>query len=398
MCIRDSILIINRDIQRELLRQLEEYPIVTILGPRQAGKTTLARSVLSGYQYINLEDPEIRQKIQYDAKRFLSSLSSSVILDEIQRTPELLSYLQVLVDEEGSTRKFVLTGSHQLELRAAISQSLAGRTSILNLLPLSIKELNQSNIRYDSFSEYVVNGFLPRVYKDKQRPHLAYRNYYQTYVERDVRQLVGLKEASLFEKFMKLLAGRTGQLMNADSLGNDVGVSSKTIKHWLSVLEASFIVFKLTPFHNNFGKRVIKSPKYYFTECGLLAYLLDLDKPEQLERDPLVGNIFENLVVIELLKARYNSGLSAGLHFFRDSNGNEIDVLLKQGGQLTGVEIKSSSTWHSSLVKNLHRFSKTNQTLDKEFLVYNGESFGFGERAQALNFQNAFKVMECSEA
>ena len=391
-------MIINRDIQRELLRQLEEYPIVTILGPRQAGKTTLARSVLSGYQYINLEDPEIRQKIQYDAKRFLSSLSSSVILDEIQRTPELLSYLQVLVDEEGSVRKFVLTGSHQLELRAAISQSLAGRTSILNLLPLSIKELNQSNIRYDSFSEYVVNGFLPRVYKDKQRPHLAYRNYYQTYVERDVRQLVGLKEASLFEKFMKLLAGRTGQLMNADSLGNDVGVSSKTIKHWLSVLEASFIVFKLTPFHNNFGKRVIKSPKYYFTECGLLAYLLDLDKPEQLERDPLVGNIFENLVVIELLKARYNSGLSAGLHFFRDSNGNEIDVLLKQGGQLTGVEIKSSSTWHSSLVKNLHRFSKTNQTLDKEFLVYNGESFGFGERAQALNFQNAFKVMECSEA
>jgi len=267
---------IPRTLTHELLAQLNEYPIVTVLGPRQAGKTTLVREVLSDYQYVSLENPEIREIATEDPKAFLKQYAGKAIFDEIQRTPHLLSYLQGIVDEKKQNGQFVLTGSHQLELRASISQSLAGRTGILHLLPLSISELDEANIQFDYFEDYVFHGFMPRVYDQQQRPHTAYANYYQTYIERDVRQLIRLKDASLFEKFIKLLAGRVGQLINYQSLANDVGVDANTIKHWLSILEASFVVFKLPPYFENFGKRVIKSPKYYFTDTGLLAYLLDI--------------------------------------------------------------------------------------------------------------------------
>ena len=283
---------IKRDITKELLTQLQEYPIVTVLGPRQAGKTTLVRNVLPKYDYVSLEDPENRELAIEDPKAFLKRYQGKTIFDEIQRTPNLLSYLQGIVDNENINGRFVLTGSHQLELRAAVSQSLAGRTGILHLLPLSIVELKSAGIEFDDFESYVVRGFLPRIYDQKQRSNRAYSNYYQTYVERDVRQLIKFKDVSLFEKFMKLLAGRAGQIVDYQSLSNDVGVSSVTIKQWLSILEASFVVFKLPPYFENFGKRVIKSPKYYFTDVGLLAYLLGIEKSEQVSRDPLVGNIW----------------------------------------------------------------------------------------------------------
>ena len=331
---------IPRIITTELLTQLNEYPIITVIGPRQAGKTTLVRAALPDYDYVSLENPEIRQIAIDDPKAFLKQHTRKVIFDEIQRTPHLLSYLQGIVDQEANNGQFVLTGSHQLELRAAITQSLAGRTALLHLLPLSIAELDAAGIHFKSFEDYIHHGFLPRIYDQQQRPHRAYANYYQTYVERDVRQLIRIKDASLFEKFIKLLAGRTGQVINYQSLANDVGVDAKTIKQWLSILEASFVVFKLTPYFENFGKRVIKSPKYYFTDTGLLAYLLDIEKARQVTRDPLVGNLFENLVVLEALKARYNQGLTPNLYFFRDSHGNEIDLLHKSANQLIGVEIK----------------------------------------------------------
>jgi len=383
---------IKRDITKELITQLKEYPVVTVLGPRQAGKTTLVQEVLADYEYVNLENPEVRQFAIDDPKAFLKQYKDKVIFDEVQRTPHLLSYIQVIVDESKTNGQFILTGSHQLELKAAITQSLAGRTGILSLLPLSISELDNAGIGFDNAEDYIFNGFLPRIYDQKQRPHTAYANYYQTYIERDVRQLINLKDASLFEKFMKLLAGRVGQLINYQSLSNDVGVDNKTIKQWLSILEASFIVYKLPPYFENFGKRVIKSPKYYFTDTGLLSYLLDIEKSSQVSRDPLIGSLFENLVVIEALKTRFNQGKKSNLYFFRDTHGHEIDLLHKSGREFMGVEIKSSSTWNKSFKKELKHFSQKSNLLDKSYVVYSGEGMVFSDGVEALSFMNVADI------
>ncbi|MEZ5536839.1 MAG: ATP-binding protein [Thiolinea sp.] len=377
---------ITRHITPELHALLKEYPIVTVLGPRQAGKTTLTQSALPDFEYVNLETPDIRKFATEDPKAFLHQYPQRVIFDEIQRTPHLLSYLQGIVDKKRQNGQFVLTGSHQLELRAAISQSLAGRTGMLHLLPLSIAELTEHGIRFEDFAEYIFHGFMPRIYDQQQRPHIAYANYYQTYLERDVRQLINLKDASLFEKFVKLLAGRVGQIINYQSLANDVGVDSKTITHWLSILEASFVVFKLPPYFENFGKRVIKSPKYYFSDTGLLAYLLDIGQTGQVRRDPLLGNLFENLVVLEAVKTRYNRGLTSNLYFFRDSSGNEVDLLFKSGTHLHGIEIKSAATWNSSFKKGLLYFSEKNHALQSGTIVYSGESRNFSDGIRALPF------------
>jgi predicted AAA+ superfamily ATPase len=387
---------IKRKIFPELERLLSEYPIVTILGPRQAGKTTLAQTSLKDFEYCNLENPENRDFAINDPKAFLSQFKGKVILEEIQRVPYLLSYIQAVVDAKKVNGMYVLTGSHQLALREAITQSLAGRTGILNLLPFSIAELTEAGITFPSFEEYAYQGFLPRVYDQQQRPTQAYSNYYQTYIERDVRQLINLKDAALFEKFMKLLAGRVGQLMDHNSLGNDVGVDSKTIKTWLSILEASFIIYKLTPYFENFGKRVIKSPKYYFIDTGLLTFLLGIERPDQLTRDPLVGNVFENMVVIECLKARYNQGKMSNLYFFRDNHGNEVDLLLQDGRDLIAIEIKSSSTFSTSLFQNLEKMKKITDKILGSYLVYQGEEKILSGDKFALRFdqvENVFTVV-----
>lgn len=385
---------IKRQIETELHQLLTEYPVVTLLGPRQAGKTTLARHALKNYDYANLEHPETRQYAIDDPKAFLAQFKGKVILDEIQRVPELLSYIQVTVDEKKSNGQFVLTGSHQLALRDAINQSLAGRTCILNLLPLSIAELTGSKLLFDSPEEYIFNGFLPRIYDQQQRPTTAYSNYYQTYIERDVRQLINLKELSLFEKFMKLLAGRVGQLMDYSSLANDVGVSAKTIKHWLSILEASFVIYKLNPYFENFGKRVIKAPKYYFIDTGLLVFLLGIEKPSQVTRDPLVGQLFENLVVMECLKSRTNQGKIANLYFYRDSNGNELDILFQQGRELIAFEIKSSSTYKTHLLKGLKKAAKLTPNISHSYLIYSGEECRFSDQLTALKYNQVGRVFE----
>ncbi len=378
---------IERTITAEFLLQLKEYPIVTLVGPRQSGKTTLVRGVLDDYQYVSLEDPENRMLATEDPKAFLRRYPGRTIFDEIQRTPDLLSYLQGIVDEEHENGRFVLTGSHQLELRAAVAQSLAGRTGLLHLLPLSIKELAASGTRFDSFDSYIFHGFLPRVYDQQQRPRTAYANYFQTYVERDVRQLIQLKDAALFEKFLKLLAGRVGQVINYQSLSNEVGVSANTIKEWLSILEASFIVYKLPPYFENFGKRVVKTPKYYFMDVGLLAYLLDIEKSQQVIRDPLVGSLFENLVVIEALKYRYNRGESANLYFFRDSHGNEVDLLYRLGRDLVGIEIKSAATWNRGFTRGLDRIVKAKVPLSHKLVVYTGEAISLSSGVEVVPFE-----------
>lgn len=385
---------INRKILPEFLKLLEEYPVVTILGPRQAGKTTLAQEYLKDFEYCNLENPENRDFAKSDPKAFLAQFSGKVVLDEIQRVPELLSYIQVIVDVKKANGQYVLTGSHQLALREAVTQSLAGRTGILNLLPLSISELTEARVTFSSFEEYAYQGFLPRVYDQNQRPTQAYSNYYQTYVERDVRQLINLKDASLFEKFMKLLAGRVGQILDYNSLGNDVGVDSKTIKTWLSILEASFIIYKLNPYFENFGKRVIKSPKYYFIDTGLLVFLLGIEKPSQVTRDPLVGNIFENMMVIECLKARYNQGKMSNLYFFRDGHGNEVDLIFQTGRDLVAIEIKSSSTFNTALFKNLDKMKQVTDKVSNSYLLYQGEEKILSGDKFALRFDQVQSIFD----
>jgi predicted AAA+ superfamily ATPase len=383
---------IKRDIASEMEILMREYPVLTLLGPRQAGKTTLARFVCNEAAYANLEIPETREFAHYDPKSFLAQFSGRVIIDEIQRVPSLLSYIQGIVDIEKTNGRFILTGSHQLELRSAVSQSLAGRTALLHLLPFSIGELASAGVVFDRFEEYAFRGFLPRIYDQSLRPTVAWSNYYQTYVERDVRQLIDLKNASLFEKFMKLLAGRAGQLLDYSSLANDVGVDSKTVRSWLSILEASFLVFKLPPYFENFGKRVVKSPKYYFTDVGLLCFLLGIREPEQVSHDPLVGSIFENLVVMEFLKFRWNQGRTAGLHFFRDSNDNEVDLIMVEGRDIHAVEIKSCATFNQNLLKGISRIKKlAAPNLPKTFLVYNGQPFQCSDGTAAFNFQDGVK-------
>jgi predicted AAA+ superfamily ATPase len=384
---------IRRAIGAELQQLLKEYPVVTILGPRQAGKTTLAKESLKEYSYANLEDPETREIAREDPKAFLARYGDRVVVDEVQRVPELLSHIQVRVDEVKGNGQYVLTGSHQLSLREAISQSLAGRTAILNLLPFSISELKAADIQFNRFEDYCFTGFLPRIYEESQRPTTAYSNYYQTYIERDVRQLIQLKDASLFEKMIKLLAGRIGQVLDYSSLANDVGVDAKTVRHWISILEASFIVFKLSPYFENFGKRVIKSPKYYFTDVGLLSFLLGIREGDQISRDPLVGQIFENLVVIECLKSRYNKGMLPDLYFFRDSKGNEVDLVAQSGRNLKVIEIKSASTFAMNQLRGIRRFNSITDKVESSYLVYTGEAHSLSDNISAVHFTSVDSIL-----
>lgn len=376
---------IKRKIQQELAKLALEYKVVTITGPRQSGKTTLARMQFPDYSYVNLEEPETRQLAERDAKEFLKRYSTPIIIDEIQRLPMLLSYIQVECDKSNQKGQYILTGSHQPALKAEIAQSLAGRTAILQLLPLSIAELTEAGIRQDR-DEYLFKGFMPQLYEEQIDVTLFYRNYYMTYVERDARQLVNIRNFSSFEVFIKLLAGRVGQLVNLNSLANDVGVSSTTLGEWLSILEASYIVFRLPPYFENFGKRLIKSPKLYFTEVGLAAYLLDLENPGMVARDPLMGNLFENMVVVEALKARYNMGKDAGLYFFRDSNGMEIDLLQSANRQLYPIEIKAARTYNSDFAVNIKKFVTLNDKTADGSIIYSGDNTQNIGDVQLLNF------------
>lgn len=364
---------IKRKIQAELALLAREYKVVTITGPRQSGKTTLAGMQFPDYDYVNLEDPETRALAERDPREFLHRHPAPLIIDEIQRLPQMLSFIQVECDKTDKKGRYILTGSHQPALKAGISQSLAGRTAILQLLPLSMEELRDAGVVLDR-DEYLFRGFMPQLYEEKIDVTRFYRNYYMTYVERDARQLINLQKFSAFETFVKLLAGRVGQLVNLQSLSGDVGVSPGTISEWLSVLEASFIVFRLPPYFENFGKRLTKACKIYFTEVGLASYLLSLESPEMAARDPLMGNLFENMVVVEALKARWNAGRDAGLYFFRDSNGFEIDLLLAAGRKLYPFEIKAARTWDRDFSRNIEKFGRLNDKTAGGCVIYAGET------------------------
>jgi uncharacterized protein len=382
---------IDRTMGKTLAAAAREYPVVTLLGPRQAGKTTLARATFPDYEYCNLENPEVRRLATEDPKQFFSMREGPVILDEIQRIPELLSWIQVRVDESKVKGQYILTGSHQLSLHEAVAQSLAGRTALLRLLPLSMEELHAVGFSVDK-NVLMQAGFLPRIYDDEMDPAGVYANYFRTYVERDVRQLMQIRNLSVFEDFIRLLAGRIAQPLNLSSLAGDVGVSGTTLKEWLSILEASFVIFRLTPYYRNFGKRIIKSPKIYFTEPGLAAWLLGIESPKEAARDPLHGSLFENMVVVEALKSRFNAGKEPRLYFWQDSNRNEVDLIYEKQRRLVPIEIKSSMTWHRDFAANISKFQRTIADAEDGYVIYAGDLFPAGNGFTALGHASTCKI------
>ncbi|MBS0606564.1 MAG: ATP-binding protein [Parachlamydiales bacterium] len=370
-----------------------KYPVVTLLGPRQSGKTTLVKAAFPQKPYVNMEDADNRSLASLDPKSFMQKYPNGAILDEVQRTPHLLSYIQVRVDEVQQNGMFILTGSHQAELHSAVSQSLAGRTSLLRLLPLSLVEMRESHIT-SPIEEIILKGGYPKIYKENLPLSNAYSSYFQTYVERDVRQILQIKDILQFERFIKLTASRIGQLINYASLASDVGVSAVTIKEWISVLEATYILIRLEPYFENFGKRLIKSPKLYFADTGLACHLLGIDSVEQLIKDPFYGNLFENWIVVELMKARYNQAKDPRLYFYRDVTGREVDLLLQQGSQLIPIEIKSSKTFSPSYLEGLQYFhQQTPQKAIGGTLIYAGEKFQKIGNFELLNPENCFQLM-----
>ncbi len=378
---------IQRTIQVQLKKLAAMYPVVTITGPRQSGKTTLAKMTFPDYRYVSLENFDVRQMAEADPKGFLKSYAAPVILDEIQRVPALLSYIQTIVDENKSSGQYILTGSHQPQLGQGVSQSLAGRTGILQLLPLSISELASAGIVL-SRDQYITQGFMPRLYDTSLDAKNLYRDYFSTYVEKDVRMMLNIKSLNAFETFVKLLAGRVGQLVNLSSLANDVGISAPTLKEWLSVLEASFIVFQLPCYFENFGKRLVKSKKLYFTEVGLATWMLGIETPEQVARDPLFGGLFENMVVMEALKSRFNAGEMPNLYFLRDSQGLEADLLFqKSHNELIPIEIKGGMTWNKDFCRNLLKLRKLSDKFVSGYVIYSGDLTPKIDGIKYLNFK-----------
>ena len=363
---------IQRDITTELLEASGEYPVVTIFGPRQSGKTILVQMTFPNKTYYSLEDPDVRMAAETDPRGFLAGLPEGGILDEVQRIPQLLSYIQGVVDRTGKNGMFILTGSHQPELHQSVSQTLAGRTAVLTLLPFALSELQNYHHDWNPF-ELIIKGAYPRLHQEDLKPVRFFNGYLQTYIERDVHALINLKDLRPFQQFLALLAGRIGQIINYASLSNDVGVSATTIKSWISVLQASFVVFELPPFFENIRKRVVKSPKIYFSDTGLAAHLLGIETPGQLARDPLRGGLYENLVILEILKSRLNRGGHPELFFYRDTHGNEVDLVIRKKRKLIPVEIKSAATFTPDFLKGIERFRKVvGDRCAQGFVLYNG--------------------------
>lgn len=362
---------IFRHLSSHLVACFGKYPVVTVTGPRQSGKTTLVRALFKDKPYSNLEHPGTREFAQSDPEAYLAQYPDGAVIDEIQRVPELTSYIQVIVDERRTNGLFVLTGSHQYSLREAVNQSLAGRTAILRLLPLSLAELKETGPLPD-YQELMWRGLYPRVHAEGIDPDQAYSDYFETYIERDLRQILLIKDLSLFQRFVRLCAGRVGQLVNLNSLAADTGISQPTAREWFSVLESSFIVYRLEPWHSNLPKRYIKSPKLYFHDTGLAVWLSGVTHVDQLGNHPLRGAFYENLVITEALKHFENNGIHAPLMYFRDQTGNEIDLLVPRGAPYQAVEIKSGQTLSPSWLDRLKWFRKTfpAESVDPSLLVH----------------------------
>jgi uncharacterized protein len=349
---------ISRLLIKEAKETANEFKIVCVTGPRQSGKTTLCKQVFGKKPYLSLEDPDVALAAEKDGRFFLNQFKNGAVLDEVQRVPSLFNYLQNIVDTKNTNNQFVLTGSNNFLMQNNISQSLAGRVGYIELLPFSVGELKETKLKKRSLEEMILNGFYPAIITSKTSAQRWLPNYIKTYVERDVRLIRNIGNIILFNKFLKLCAGRAGQLLNINNLATEVGVDNKTIMAWLSVLESSYLIFLLHPYHQSFNKRIIKSPKLYFYDSGVLCSLLGLTSINGLKNNSAYGSIFENFIVSEVKKNRLNKQQFGNMYFFRDSTGNEVDIILENSDGVIPVEIKSSKKTDSSSLKNLKWFQK----------------------------------------
>ncbi|MDD4592747.1 MAG: ATP-binding protein [Parabacteroides sp.] len=370
-------MIVNRVISNSIRKIISKYPIIAVTGPRQSGKTTLLKSMFPDYEYVSLENPDMRSFAETDPNGFLKKYNEKIIFDEIQRVPSLFSYLQTIVDESGMMGQFFLSGSQNFHLMNSITQSLAGRVAIFKLFPFDFQELKSVDWLQENYAEVMIKGFYPAIYDRDIEPNIFYSNYLQTYIQRDVSELIAIKDMHSFNRFIALCATRAGQLLNLNALANECGISQPTAKAWLSALESSYIVFLLNPFHKNFSKRIIKSPKLYFYDTGLLAYLLKINDSNDLLNQSVKGALFENMMVSEYIKRIYHKNvLQSEVWFWRDTNGNEVDLLIQKSKSLEVVEIKATETIMPDLFKGLNYFENLAEydNLSK-ILVYGGSEY-----------------------
>ncbi len=366
---------IDRLVGKNITRLAGKFPVISITGPRQSGKTTLSKMCFPTYDYVNLEMPDSRSFAQSDPRHFLDRFEKGVIIDEIQYVPELFSYIQGIVDEHSKTGQFIITGSQNFLLMEKISQSLAGRVAIVNLLPFSIDELESEKLLPKNYERYIFNGSYPRIYDKKIASPDFYPSYIQTYLERDVRNISNIMNLTLFKTFLEIAAGRIGQIINFTSISNELGVDQKTVKNWFSILEASFIVFFIRPYTKNYNKRLIKSPRMYFFDTGLVCSLLGINRYEDVSRHFLRGSLFENLIFTELMKSNFNQIRQSRLYFWRDNTGNEIDCIMQMGDTEKVIEIKSGTTITSDFFKGLEYYRRLSGLPEDNFyLVYGGRS------------------------
>ena len=371
----------------------EKMPIIAVTGPRQSGKSTLIQQLFPSHTYLNLEDIELRKFALSDPKGFLLNAGKKAIIDEVQYAPELLSYIQVITDKEKIAGQFIISGSQNLLLMQSIAQSLAGRVAIFNLLPFSLEEIRHTHFALPTYEDYILKGFYPRIYDLDLNPTTWLQDYLKTYVERDVRQILNVGDLGTFRQFLEICAGRIGQLVNFSEIGNMIGVSYQTVNKWLNVLETSFIVYTLRPYHQNFNKRIVKSPKLYFYDTGLACALLNLRHVEDLNRHFAKGALFENFVINEILKNQLNRNLSPKNYFWNVASSYEIDLLLDQGGRLLPIEIKSSRTIGNHFFDGLKYFQTLSGALPTEsYLVYGGDEVQKRSIAQVLSWKNLHEI------
>jgi predicted AAA+ superfamily ATPase len=364
---------IKRVIADKIKQMAAKMPIISITGPRQSGKTTLAKAVFPKHTYVNLESPDVYEDAKSDPRSFLTQHKHGLIIDEAQKMPELFSYIQTISDENNKLGEFIITGSQNFLLSEKISQSLAGRVFITNLLPLSIAELKKTKYWKNNANDAIFQGFYPRIYDKQIEPLDFYPSYIQTYTERDIRQIVNVTNLNAFQKFMRLAAGRIGQLLNYNNIANELGVDSKTVKSWFSILEAGFIIFFLQPHHNNYNKRLVKTPKLYFYDTGLACNLLGINDADSLNVHWAKGALFENLVIADIMKNKIHQVRKPSLFFWRDNTGNEIDLLEDIGGSINIYEIKSSATVNNSFFKGLAYYKNlAGKEVKSMKLIYGG--------------------------
>lgn len=380
---------IRRKISNAILEASKYYSVITLTGPRQVGKTTLCKNLFPDYQYYNLERVSQREIIKNDVEAFFSTNKHNMIIDEVQCLPEILPYIQVLVDEEPE-RKIILTGSSNFSLLHNVTQSLSGRTSSFTLLPFSLDELG--DYKKTETNKILFSGMYPAIFSKGVPSDMFYRDYYNTYIERDVRQLMNIKNMQAFQLFIRLCAGRVGSECNFSALSNEVGVSAPTINEWVSILQASYILWKLPPYYANISKRLVKTPKIYFYDTGLLCYLLGIENEEQLQTFPLRGNIFENFVLSEFQKQRFNRGKESNLYFYRENKGNEVDVVSMQGTKMNLYEIKSAQTFNSAFMKGLKYVEALfPDDVASSTVIYDGAEETKSQLHGVCNFRNVFE-------